>query len=242
MRHDPEFHLPPPPPPLTSIPTPKIPPPPPRGLGNTIPRRGQSLSLLRQVAARLDPVTSDRSRRIPSRTFIKGPLAGDILEFPTHKHPRVDLELELAVRLFVGGRSIEGTAQISTDDADRVRYKRTLSIVRIPVDPIGLEEMTGSKKSVFLNLATELIGSENPPPYNMVESQDQISLDDSFCALSYEFSVHSKFATGCRSSTISVKACENSTCALYHSPHPGSGKAIYRGGVGRYSRLTCVRP
>jgi len=48
------------------------------------------------------------------------------------------------------------------------------------VDLIGLEEMTGSKKSVFLNLAIELIGLENPPPYNMVESQDQISLDDPF--------------------------------------------------------------
>jgi hypothetical protein len=63
--------VPPPPLPLASIPTPTTPPPPPRGSGNTIPRRGQSLSLLRQIAARLDPVTRDRSRRIPSRTFIR---------------------------------------------------------------------------------------------------------------------------------------------------------------------------
>lgn len=97
--------VPPPPPPLASIPTPTIPPPPPHGSGNTIPRRGQSLSPLWQVAARLDPATSDRSRRIPSRTFIKEPLTGDILEFPTHRHLRVDLELELAARLFVGGEA-----------------------------------------------------------------------------------------------------------------------------------------
>jgi len=44
--------VPPPPPPLASIPIPTIPPPPPHGLGNTIPRRGQSLSPLRQVAVR----------------------------------------------------------------------------------------------------------------------------------------------------------------------------------------------
>jgi hypothetical protein len=172
--------VPPPPLPLASIPTPTIPPPPPRGSGNTIPRRGQSLSPLRQVAARLDPATSNRSRRVPSRTFIREPLIGDILEFPTHRHPRVDLELILAAGLFVRGGSIEGTAQISIDDADRIRHKRTLDIASISVDLIGLEEMTGSKKSVFLNLAAELIGSENPPPYNMVESQDQISLSDPF--------------------------------------------------------------
>lgn len=90
------------------------------------------------------------------------------------------LELELAAGLFVGGGSIEGAAQLSIDDADRIRHKRTLDIASISVDLIGLEEMTGSKKLVFLNLATELIDSENPPPYNMVDSQDQISLDDPF--------------------------------------------------------------
>lgn len=48
------------------------------------------------------------------------------------------------------------------------------------MDLIGLEETSGPKKSVFLNLATELIDSENPPPYNMVEDQDQIFPDDPF--------------------------------------------------------------
>ena len=102
------------------------------------------------------------------------------MDFPTHRHTRVGLELELAAGLFVGGGSVEGTAQISIDDADRIRHKRTLDIASISVDLIGLEEMTGSKKSIFWNPATELIDSENPPPYNMVESQDQISLDDPF--------------------------------------------------------------
>ena len=174
-------------------------PPPPRGSGNTIPRQGQSLSLLRQVAARLDPVTSDRSRRTPPRTLTREPLAGDILEFPTHRHPRVNHDLELAAGLFVGGGSIEGTVQISIDDAGRIRHKRTLDIAKISVDLISLEEMTGSKKWVVLNLATELIDSENPSPYNMVESQDQYPLMIHFgiSCPQCKFPVHSKFGAGC---------------------------------------------
>lgn len=157
-----------------------IPPVPPRGSGNTVPRRGKSVSPLRQVAARLDPVSNDTNRRIPSRTFIRDPLSSEILEFPTHRHPRVDLGLELSAGIFVGGGSIEGTVQINVDDADRVRHRRALAIARISIDLLGLEEMAGSKRSVFLNLATELVDPDNPPPYNMVESQNQISLDDPF--------------------------------------------------------------
>ena len=110
----------------------------------------------------------------------------------------------------------------------------SLDIARISVDLISLKEMTGSKKSVFLNLATELIDSENPPPYNMVENQDQISLDPFGISCPQLRISHSKSAAGCWSSAISVKACENSTCALYHSSHPGS---IYRYCQARYSRL-----
>ena len=86
----------------------------------------------------------------------------------------MDLEVELAAGIFVGGGSIEGTAQISIDDAGRIRHKRILDITRIRVDLIGLEEITGPKKSVFLNLAAELTDLENPPPYNMVESRSNI--------------------------------------------------------------------
>lgn len=156
---------------------------PPRGSGYTIPRRGQSLSPVRHIAARLDPVACDTSRRIPSRTFLRDPLTSDILEFPTHRHPRVDLELELSAGLFVGGGSIEGTVQISINDAERTRHRRGLDIARISVDLVGLEEMTGSKRSIFLNLATELIDSVNPPPCSMVERQEQISPDDPFWQL-----------------------------------------------------------
>ncbi|KAK3197495.1 hypothetical protein GRF29_216g417486 [Pseudopithomyces chartarum] len=156
---------------------PIIPLPPPRGAGNTIPRRGQSQSPLRNLAA---PVAHDTHRRPPSRTFIREPLSAELLEYPSHRHPRVHLGLDLSASLFVGGGSVEGVVQINVDDAERIRHRKTLAIARISIDLLGLEEMSGSKRSVFLNLATELIDEENPPPQNMVDNQEQIGRDDPF--------------------------------------------------------------
>jgi hypothetical protein len=160
---------------LNKVPT--IPLPPPRGAGNTIPRRGQSQSPLRNLAA---PVAHDTCRRPPSRTFIREPLSAELLEYPSHRHPRVHLGLDLSASLFVGGGSIEGTVQINVDDADRTRNKKTLAIARISIDLLGLEEINGNRRSVFLNLATELIDEDNPPPQNMVDSPEQIGRDDPF--------------------------------------------------------------
>jgi hypothetical protein len=80
----------------------------------------------------------------------------------------------------VGGGSIEGTVQISVDDAERIRHRRTLDIARISVDLLGVEEMSSSRRAVFLNLATELIDEQNPPPQNMVDTQEPIGLHDLF--------------------------------------------------------------
>ena len=161
-------------------PLPPLPPPaPPPNNGRTIPLRGKSRSPLRQVAAR-DAVSHDTQRRIPSRTFIREPYSSELPEFPIYRHPRVHLGLDLHAGIFVGGSTIEGTVQINVDDSDRVRYKKTVDIARISIDLLGLEEMTGSKRSVFLNLATELIDRDNPPPHNMVTSQEQLRADDPF--------------------------------------------------------------
>jgi hypothetical protein len=163
------------PPSLSTVPSlPAIPAPPPRGFGSTILRRGPSQSPVRQVAAKLDPISHDTHRRIPSRTFIREPLSDELLEFPSHRHPRIDLGLDLSAGIFVGGSSIEGTVQITVDDAERIRHRKTLDIARISIDLLGLEEMVGNRRSVFLNLATELVDAENPPPQNMVDSQEQI--------------------------------------------------------------------
>ncbi|KAJ4362032.1 hypothetical protein N0V83_010974 [Neocucurbitaria cava] len=157
-----------------------IPLPPPQDSGNTIPRRGQSQSPVHHVAARLDPISHDTNRRIPSRTFIREPLSKELLAFPSHKHPRIQLGLDLSAGIFVGGGSIEGTAQLTIDDAERIRHRRTLDIARISIDLLGLEEMSGNRRSVFLNLATELIDENNPPPHNMVDTQEPISSADLF--------------------------------------------------------------
>lgn len=156
---------------------PTIPLPPPRGTGNTIPRHGQPQSPLHNLVA---PVTNDARLRPPSRTFIREPLSADLLEYPSHRHPRVQLGFDLSASLFVGGGSIEGTLQIKVHDAERIRHRKTLAIARISVDLLGLEEISGNRRTVFVNLATELIDEENPPPQNMVDGQGQLGRDDPF--------------------------------------------------------------
>jgi len=111
---------------------------------------------------------------------MRDPPSNELLEFPIHRHPRVDLALDLSAGIFVGGGSIEGTVQINVDDADRIRYRRTLDIARVSIDLLGLEEMSGNRRSVFLNLVNELIDEDNPPPQNMVDSQKQISPNDPY--------------------------------------------------------------
>ncbi|KAK7523849.1 hypothetical protein IWZ03DRAFT_339210, partial [Phyllosticta citriasiana] len=155
------------------------PPAPPRGLGFTIPNRGQSRSPVREYASRYDPLSSDVVQTIPPRTFGRVS-SGEILEFPTHRHPRVAVELQIGAPLFVGGGSLEGNVKVTVEDVERTRHKRALYISRISIDLLGAEEMCTGKRDIFLNLATELIDADNPPPLNMVESQKQCSPTDPF--------------------------------------------------------------
>ncbi|KAF2757872.1 hypothetical protein EJ05DRAFT_438960, partial [Pseudovirgaria hyperparasitica] len=164
-------------------------PPPPSARPEYITRKGQPSSPVKATADRLDPVTSENTRRIPSRTFYRESQLTDIAEFPIHRHPRINIEIHLGASLYVGGGTIEGTARISIDDAERIRHKRALALARISVDLVGIEEITGAKKSVFLNLATELVDPENPPPHGMVESLKQISAIDTFWHLAPSISV-----------------------------------------------------
>ena len=157
-----------------------LPPPPPRGKGYSIPNRGKSRSPVRNAVTRLDPVTSDTVRRLPSRTFNRSPQPRDILEYPSHRHHRISSDLQLAASLFVGGGSIEGSVRVVVDEAERIRHKKTLAIARISVDLVGVEEASGGRKSIFLNLATELLDIDNPPPRTMVDSENQISPIDPF--------------------------------------------------------------
>jgi hypothetical protein len=158
--------------------------PAPQGLGYTIPHRGRSTSPIKEVAARSDALYSDLLRRQPSRTFVRTIEPNyDILDFPKHQHPRVSAELHVGASLFVGGGSVEGHIRISIDNCERARHKRQLAVSRVSVDLLGVEEMSSSRRNLFLNLATELIDSDNPPPHNMVESLKQLSPIDPFWML-----------------------------------------------------------
>lgn len=159
---------------------PRLPAHPLHGPGNTIPRHGPSVSPLRGVAARLDHARNEREPPTPSETFIREPVSSELLGFPTHRHPRVHLAVDLSAGIFVGGGTIEGAAQIRIDDPDRIVHQKPLDIARISVDLLGLEEIDGHKRAVFLNLANELIDSDNPPPRSMVNSQVQIGVADPF--------------------------------------------------------------
>ncbi|KAL7772533.1 hypothetical protein CFE70_002492 [Pyrenophora teres f. teres 0-1] len=163
---------------LDAIPTMRLPTP--KNSANVIPGHGQPQSPVRHVAARFDPISNDTNRRIPSRTFVRDPISKELLEFPSHRHPRIELGLDLSAGIFVGGGSIEGTVQINVDDAERIRHRRTLDIARISVDLLGTEEVSGNRRAVFLNLATELLDEQNPPPQNMVDTQEPIGSDDLF--------------------------------------------------------------
>jgi hypothetical protein len=159
----------------------------PRAAGHTIPRHGQSLSPLRHVATRINYTAREYNRCIPSRTFIRDPLSKELLEFPSHRHPRMELGLDLSASIFVGGGSIEGTVQVNIDDAERIRHRRTLDIARISIDLLGIEEMNGNRRCVFLNLATELIDEDHPPPSHMVYDQKPIGSNDLFWHLMPSF-------------------------------------------------------
>jgi hypothetical protein len=144
------------------------------------PQRGRSQSSVRYIAAHPDTIFQNSNQHIFSKTFVRQSLSKEMLEFPTHRHPRIELGLDLSAGIFVGGGSIEGTMQINVDDAERIRHRRTLDIARISVDLLGIEEMSSNRRSVFLNLATELIDQDNPPPANMVMSREPIGCNNMF--------------------------------------------------------------
>ncbi|PIB01178.1 hypothetical protein CB0940_01672 [Cercospora beticola] len=135
-----------------------------------VPNHGPSQSPVKQAGLRLDPMTSDAARRIPSRTQIRAPPPLEILEFPQHKHPRVRLELQVSAPIFVGGGSVEGVVKITVDDNEQFRGRRPLAIGGLAVDLLGIEQISNNRKATFLALGTELIDKRHPPPARMVES------------------------------------------------------------------------
>ncbi|KAK4982385.1 hypothetical protein LTR66_009299 [Elasticomyces elasticus] len=165
-------------------PDPSLPPPPPRGKGHTIPNHGHARSPIKEALLRPQLVGVDPTRRAPSRTFVRQPQPVDMLEFPTHRHSRISVDLQTSAPLFVGGGSIEGSVKVMVDDAERIRQRRSLALARISIDLVGVEEVSGTRRCIFLSLGTELIDAEHPPPPDMVESSSPLlSPSDPFWVL-----------------------------------------------------------
>ena len=166
-------------------------PPPtlPKFEGFTVPNRGQSRSPVKEAGLRLDAVKPDNGRRVPSRTYIRTPHPSDILEFPSYRHPRMKLELQVSAPLFVGGGSVEGQVKVVVDENDRLRSRRSLGIGAISVDLLGFEDMSGSRKAAFLAVGTELLDASHLPPSNMVEPANPLAPEEKFWTLAPSTSV-----------------------------------------------------
>jgi len=149
----------------------------PKSRYHCISNRGQSQSPRKEVVHRLDREDRGRALRIPSKTIIKVESASsnDILDHPSHPHPRLKVYLQVAAPLFVGGSSVEGSVRIIVDEADRGRHRKTLTLERVSVDLLGIEELSGSKRNVFLSLGNELVDFAHPPPEDLVESQQTVT-------------------------------------------------------------------
>ncbi|KAI9848800.1 MAG: hypothetical protein M1830_007266, partial [Pleopsidium flavum] len=157
--------------------------PPPPGSGQTIPSRGQSTSPVRAAAARHDPISSN-VRKTPSRTFVRSVRPTDILEFPRIRHQRVVLDMRVLSPIFIGGGTVEGQLHILVDggaEHGRRKAKPLLSLGRISVDILGVEELSKGKRWIFRSLANELIDERHPPPSSMTASS--VPLADAFWEL-----------------------------------------------------------
>jgi hypothetical protein len=144
---------------------------------------GPSRSPVKDVSARLNAVSSDVARKIPSKTYIRTPAPTDILDFPVYRHPRVRLELHISAPLFVGGGSVEGHVKVIVDDNEKLKHRRSLGIAATTIDLVGFEEVTGHRRATFLALGSELMDSKHPPPSTMVEPDNPLLPGERFWSL-----------------------------------------------------------
>ena len=144
---------------------------------------GPSRSPVKDVSQKLNPVSSDVARKMPSKTFVRSPIPTDVLEFPIHRYPRVKLELQTTAPLFVGGGSIEGHVKITVDDNERLKHRRSLGVATITIDLVGFEEVPANRRAIFLALSNELLDANHPPPSAMVEPDNPLSQGQRFWTL-----------------------------------------------------------
>lgn len=161
--------------------------PPPSAAGRLIPPRGRSNSPVR-AALKTDPFLTNTIGRSPTKTSIRKTPPLDILDFEIIRHSRVEMSLQPLAPLFVGGGTVEGHVLLRVDrGSTRKTTLKPLSISRLSLDVVGVEEVTDGRRWIFLSLVTELFDRAHPPPAGLVTTQ--------ISALETELSWHLQPAT-----------------------------------------------
>ena len=137
----------------------------------TISVHGRSDSPVRH-ALNKSTQSSDAMRPSPSRTFIRTAPPVEILERGSIRNDRVELSVHLPSPLFVGGGTIEGHIRLELhDDTSKKGRFRSISIFRLSLDVIGVEEVSDGRRWIFLSLGSELFDEKHPPPPSLVNKR-----------------------------------------------------------------------
>lgn len=140
--------------------------------GKTITPRGRSNSPVRNAINR-STQSSDALRPSPHHTIIRTTPPLDLLDKTTVKNDRVELGVHLPSPLFVGGGTVEGHVSLTVDDAVLISRKKLkpISISRLSVDILGVEEAGDGRRWAFLALGTELFDERHPPPNALIDGR-----------------------------------------------------------------------
>ncbi len=148
----------------------QVPPLAPRS--KTVSLRGRSDSPVRQ-ALNKSAQSSEAMRLSPSRTVIRTTPPLDILNRGSIRNDRIELSVHLPSPLFVGGGTIEGHIKLEVHADTKRSRSKSISINRLSIDVIGVEEVGDGRRWVFLSLGSELFDGNHPPPPALLGQQSK---------------------------------------------------------------------
>ena len=147
----------------------QVPPAAPRS--KTVSLRGRSDSPVKQAVNRATQ-SSEAMRTSPSRTFIRTTPPLDILDKGSARNDRLEISVHLPSPMFVGGGTIEGHIKLEVHEDTKKNRSKPISISRLSLDVIGVEEVNDGRRWVFLSLGSELFDQDHSPPPVLLDSRD----------------------------------------------------------------------
>ncbi|KAL9619461.1 MAG: hypothetical protein Q9160_005898 [Pyrenula sp. 1 TL-2023] len=141
-----------------------------------VPSRGPSCSPVRRSFEK-GAVSSDTLRKnSPPETIVRTIAPHEVLDRPSCRHNQVTLTSDVSAPLFSGGGTLEGKVQLKIAEGpfQKAPKEIDLSISRLCIDVVGVEETSDGKRWVFLSLACELIDKDHPPPFSLVVTQSPV--------------------------------------------------------------------